>query len=250
MTQAQTSPDTDPGAFLDPIEAALSETHALRRLAMLERMAEIGMALMSGLQRRVERQLEAEEAGEETPGEALNAGETALTFSRLTRAMRLTFALDARMREELRVREYGPPAGAGDDAPTEAEQYRAAQPMMDAYTKASARTALTAVMTEAIETGTAEPSEVERLKVALYERIYESEDEDDVADLRLDGALDRLCADLGVDPALVARWRSGSWVETAVFCKPVRPPGAADRPARPPYPEGQFYSAPYEPPDG
>jgi len=253
MTSPQPIPESEDDDALDPIEQALSETHALRRLAMLEQMAQIGMALMQGLQRRVERQLEAEEAGEETPGEALSANETALTFSRLTRAMRLTFALDARLRDELRVREYGPAAAANDDDDGEEADwiYHRNRPNQVALRRAMYRNAVNAVMTDAIETNASGPAEVERLRVSLYEHLFESEAYDDMEDWTLTRSLERICADLGLDPDIVSHWLPQSWASATIFSRPIRPPGVPDRPHRPPYDTDLFGPGPQKrPPDG
>ena len=258
MTNTQPVPETLDDDALDPIEAALSESHALRRLAMLEQMAEIGMALMQGLQKRVERQLEAEAAGEETPGEALSANETALTFSRLTRAMRLTFALDAQMREDLRVRQNGPVAANDDedDPLTVAENdpnwiYNRNRPEQVALRRAMYRNAVNAVMTEAIETTADGPAEVERLRIGLYETLFENEAYDDIEDQGLGEVLRRVCADLAIDPDVVSHWLSQSWASATIFSKPIRPPGVPDRPFHPPYDTNRFGSGPQRrPPDG
>jgi hypothetical protein len=264
MTNAQPVPESDPDTSdLDPVEQALSEAHALRRLAMLEQMAEIGMALMQGLQRRVERQLAAEEAGETTSGEALSANETAhdtaLAFSRLTRAMRLTFALDARLREELRLREYGPPAGAAapaanddDDDGSEPDwTYHRDRPNQVALRRAMYRNAVNTVMTEAIETHTDDPAEIERLRGALYEHLFESEAYDDIKDWGLKQSLQCICVDLDLDPDIVSHWLPQSWASAMIFSKPIRPPGVPDRPHRPPYDTNYFGPGPQRrPPDG
>jgi hypothetical protein len=252
MTSTEPTPEPHDNDALDPVEMALSESHALRRLAMLEQMAEIGMALMQGLQRRVARQLEAEEAGEETPGSVLSANETAqnaaLTFSRLTRAMRLTFALDARLRDELRVREYGPAAG-DDDAAVDADNdpnwaYASNRPEQVALRRAMYRNAVNAVMTEAIETTASGSSEVERLRIGLYENLFENEAYDDIEDAGLKDVLVRVCTDLQIDPDIVSHWLSQSWASATIFSRPIRPPGVPDRPFHPPYDTNRFGSGP------
>jgi hypothetical protein len=255
MTNAQPAPEALDDDALDPVERALSESHALRRLAMLEQMAEIGMALMQGLQKRVERQLEAEEAGEQTAGAVLSANETAMTFSRLTRAMRLTFALDARLRDELRLREYGPPAAANDQDATDGEEadwvYHRDRPEQVALRRAMYRNAVNAVMTDAIETTADGPAEVERLRVRLYETLFENESYDDIEDQGLKQVLERVCADLGIDPDVVDHWLSQSWASATIFSRPIRPPGVPDRPYHPPYDTNRFGSGPQRrPPDG
>jgi hypothetical protein len=255
MTNARPIPETLDDDALDPVEQALSESHALRRLAMLEQMAEIGMALMQGLQKRVERQLEAEEAGEQTAGAALSASETAMTFSRLTRAMRLTFALDARLRDELRVREYGSPAVANDDDAKDTEEpdwaYHRRRPNQIALRRAMYRNAVNAVMTDAIETNADGAAEVERLRIALYENLFENEAYDDIEDLGLKPVLERICADLELDPDIVSHWLPHSWASATIFSKPIRPPGVPDRPFHPPYDTNRFGSGPQRrPPDG
>lgn len=65
------------------------EIRAVRRLAALKRLSEIGMALAEILGRRVEAAVRA--------GEAIDMGAAALEYSRLSRAVRQTLALEARL---------------------------------------------------------------------------------------------------------------------------------------------------------
>ena len=61
-----------------------------------------------------------------------------------------------------------------------------------------------AVMTDAIETNASGPAEVERLRVSLYEHLFESEAYDDMEDWTLTRSLERICADLGLGHHLLA----------------------------------------------
>jgi hypothetical protein len=79
-------------ADLDDVRLDPREARAERRRAMLEQLAEIGMALARDLSRRVGEGLER--------GEPLDGGDAALEFSRISRSVRQTLALEARLDQD------------------------------------------------------------------------------------------------------------------------------------------------------
>ncbi len=81
MSATQPLPDPD---ALDPREARAAE-----RVAALERLSAIGMALAEVLERRVSEAIET--------GDEIGAGAAALGYSRVSRAVRQTLALKARL---------------------------------------------------------------------------------------------------------------------------------------------------------
>ena len=217
-----TAPDDD----LDALEAALSEGHALRRLAMIEEMAEGGMVVMRDLRRLTEAAQEAPASEDDLAA----AEERARTYGRLTRSMRLNLALDAKMREDLR-RRMDPPEEAEDDHASrwsdKGYDDPAKTPIMRAYGDVMARNAVNAILNGAIDDQIADKGEVERLKVDLYERLYDSEDYRILVDewRDLGRVLEAICQDLGVELEL-SQWKSESWAMGALASRPVRPPGA------------------------
>src|SRR5207249_1768785 len=84
-------------------EAAI--LRAERQLAMLDRMADLAMALAEGLQRRAL----AEAAAAEPPPRPVGR-DPSENFVRVTRAVRLTLAMQMRLEESIRLLIEGPPA--------------------------------------------------------------------------------------------------------------------------------------------
>ena len=74
---------------LDPPRPCEREARALRQMRMLEELAEIGMKLARAVERRIEEKLSAD-------AEDGDAG-LALVFSRISRAVRQTIALESRL---------------------------------------------------------------------------------------------------------------------------------------------------------
>jgi hypothetical protein len=103
LTVALTSPATQP---LDP-----PQDRAAERFAMLRELADIGMEMARALQGEVRARAEAVE----DPGEApRSVAELGLAFSRVSRAVRQTLALEARLEDERLARERA--AEAAEDA--------------------------------------------------------------------------------------------------------------------------------------
>jgi hypothetical protein len=217
--QFETQGDLGAPDDFDALEAALSDSHALRRLAMIEEMAEVGMVLMRDLKRLTEA----------APTDDLaTAEERAKTYGRLTRSMRLNLALDAKMREDLR-RRVDPPEEADNPASRWSDKGYddpAKTPIARAYTDVTARGAVNAIINSAIDDQIKDRGEVERLKVGLYERLYDSEDYRElVGTYHLSQVLEAICQDLGVSLNL-SQWTSESWAMGALLSRPVQPPGA------------------------
>jgi hypothetical protein len=100
MSSADPAPTScDPAATADPAAAAIAQ--AERRLAMLRRLAELGMKLAEGL------------AGRAVPGadHPEPKHDPADSFARVSRAVRLTLALEAKFEQDLAaLRAGGAPA--------------------------------------------------------------------------------------------------------------------------------------------
>ncbi|MDR3510697.1 MAG: hypothetical protein P4L73_03630, partial [Caulobacteraceae bacterium] len=176
-----------------------------RRLAMVERLAEIGMALAEALLRQVSE-----------PGEApVAAADAALAYSRIARAVRLTAALGERIERALASGAAASGAASPDGSAQALDAGRAAE--VTARVKARLRLqlrkeevrhvagcAIAAQAREGVTEGVGE-AEVERLMAGLDERMTDRE-LDDAAWLErpLGELVARLCRDLGVryDPRL------------------------------------------------
>ena len=156
----------------------------MRQMRMLEELAEIGMKLARAVERRVEESVSADvENGD--------AG-LALVFSRISRAVRQTIALESRLDRELHE------ARTAEHAVI-AERARDATRTLARRRKHTVRE----VVQEAFESEAAGP-ELEALLADLDERLDDSDDDLDFAELPIADLAARLCRQLGVpfDPTL------------------------------------------------
>jgi len=217
----------------------------------------MGMTLARNLTRRVVAETEAAEvaaeAGEPEPAPRRGAAiDPALSFSRLSRAVRLTLALeaqtyrqieDAAARREARARAANDDA-RGDDAPARQDfmtpegqiDYlairRRLNPRIHGETDFETRRAVE----ETIEASCDDPDEVERLKGELKERL-EEEDPDEVFFNRthwsIGEAIALICQDLGLDPDW-DRWEARPWArKEAETSPPGSPYATVARPGHP-----------------
>jgi hypothetical protein len=164
---------------------------AERRLFMLGQLAEIGMALARDLSRRVGEGLER--------GEPLDGGAVALEFSRVSRAVRQTIALEARLDQD---RE----ALAKMFAAERAARDRATQ---QARIEGRRRVVRLAVQ-GAIERAGGGYRQMGQLNEALYERLEDPREDDDFADLPVSALVSRICTALGVR-ADWDLWKTTDW---------------------------------------
>jgi hypothetical protein len=187
------------------------------RLAMLHELAQIGMRLARG----VEREAEAPEAA---------AGDLALKFARIARAVRQTLALEARIEGELAAR-------AREDA-----AQRAARLERETRARLAGRkTAIRCAVEQAIE-AEADDHEFEALFDHLEERLQDREDTD-FLDRPVGELVARICRDLGVT-ANWSLWEDEDWaIAEGVTARPAGPgvpeptvlhTAAAGPPPRPP----------------
>jgi len=247
--------DDEPDAE-DPAAALRPPAWAAEQLEVIRELRDMGMTLARNLTRRVVAETEAAEAAAEAgePEAAPRRGavvDPALSFSRLSRAVRLTLALeaqtyrqieDASARSEARARAANDDA-PGDDAPTQDEfmtpdgqiDYlairRRLNPQIHGETDFETRRAVE----ETIEASTCDPDEVERLKTELKERL-ETEDPEDVFFNRthwpIGEAIALICQDLGLDPDW-DRWENRAWArDEAERSPPGSPYATIEQPDR------------------
>ena len=199
-----------------------SQDPAALRLAMLHELAEIGMRLARGVERRAE-------APDAAPGDL------GLVFSRLARAVRQTLALEARLEGEIaaRVRE----ARAID----EVRLIRATRAAVERRAKLVRRAVGQAIEAEACE------NDFESLFDHLDERLADREDDEDFLDRPLGELVARICKDLGVTADL-SLWEDEDWAIEAAAARPPPPAGEAPDPdpayAAPPSPHRRPDGAP------
>jgi len=191
------SPVDDPRAVAETARLAAVVARAERRLRVLEEITEIGMRLMRKLD-------DAPAAGSDAP-----RPDPAVAFAKLSRAVRLTLDLEARVEEDLRAALAGQvevretrretrdqPAGKADD-PDEAARQASVSQVENQVELAIAREA---------------ESEKEYLEhlAALAERLEWDEAYDDVRDQPFREVVEALCKDIGLEPDW-SDWTDNGW---------------------------------------
>ena len=167
------------------------------RLAVLGELTGIGMAVARAVGRLAEAVAETAEDAKERP--AARASELSLAFSRVSRAVRLTLALEERME------------GAAAAAPAPANPYAQSGRLVSALYKADQ---LGEAARDLIEHAAGEDeAKAERLGEALSERLDEL-DADEVLERPLIELIARICKDLDIEPDW-SLWGDQDWVEDA-----------------------------------
>jgi hypothetical protein len=168
----------------DPTPDARTE----RCLAMLERLAEKGMAMV-----------------EAVPEDGM--AQSADTFAKLSRAVRLTIALIPRIEEGPRARR----AKAAADAEA-----------IDPYAplKTGRKAKVRELLRDVIDRETPDPEDNDTLVDALEERLLCDDAYDHIDDLPLRDIVERLCADLELNPDW-SRWTGEGWEPNPPFHRPL-----------------------------
>ena len=215
-----------PPPLADPPEIAAAPdpriARAEERLAMLRELAELGMALARELTRRT---LEAEE--DPDPGAAASANPRAApgprhdpadSFARLSRAVRLTLALEAKVEEDLSALIAG-----GMDRSAESPGAAAAAADDDAHDDwrllprdhpSAYRNRIRDAVFSAINNEVTDIYPAHDLLDALYERLTEGERYDAFVHRPLKEAVAAICEDLGLSPDW-SRWTGDGWPPAA-----------------------------------
>ncbi len=169
-----------------------SEARATRQMRMLQELAEIGMQLARAVGRQVAERTQEDPGGADTDLAADLAADLALVFSRISRAVRQTIALEARLDRELLQAQKAENAAM-------AEQARAAERALARRRKHAVREAVQ----EALDAEACGP-ELEALLADLDERLEDADDDPDFAELAIGQLVARICRQLGVvpDPSL------------------------------------------------
>ena len=165
---------------------------AERHLRMLAELAEIGMDLARALKRRVEAETDAE--ADEPPPVA--GRDPADGFQRISRAVRLTVALETKLGEALRALIAGELVAAETRKAETARRDGEAREQRHKATKNRVSDLVNHVMAAGIE----DQEEYEACYEALEERLEEDEAYEGYADKPLRETVERLCADLGLTP--------------------------------------------------
>jgi len=223
---------------------------ARRHLGMLVDLGDMGMVLARNLVRRVTAETEAAEAQEEAaPPQRGPAIDPALSFTRISRAVRLTIALEARMRREIEAGVFGPanddglkygaPGDDDDDPPAsgpldyEAIKQRHAALFDHGAFKRRNDYDIRRAVDETIEASSDDPDEVERLRGELKERLEEDEVFEERVGWPIGEAIALICQDLGLDHPDWDRLKTRAWaIKEAAENRPGSPYSTAVLPPR------------------
>jgi hypothetical protein len=193
------APDPATDAPQPAIDLSVARTQAC--LAMLERLAAKGLALAEAVK----------EDG---------SADSAAAFAKLSRAIRLTLILKARFEEGPRERIAGRAASAANPA-TE----RGAEPNSEtadpyAALKTGRKAQVRELVREVIDRETPDAEENDILVDALEERLLCDEAYDDIEGLPPRDIVERLCADLELNPDW-SRWTGEGWKPNPPFYRPL-----------------------------
>jgi hypothetical protein len=224
MTAAADTSAAEPQA--DAWEAAQAQARVVveRQLQVLGRLAEIGLAIATALEQQVT-----------AKGAAAPAGEAALAYARVSRAVRLTVALQSSVLQDLQALDRA--AGSRlyeQGCKAERDQQRRARAHRDRVAR---------VLDRVIEGEAASEAEGERLAAAAYERLEHDDIYGDLATRSVSEIIDLVCRDLGLAPDWVSlaeeAWAKQE-IETRTAAAPLAalgghdpPPDAACTPAQP-----------------
>jgi hypothetical protein len=188
MSAPQPAPDI-PEIALDRADA-----RAELRLAKLQRLSDKGLALADAVK----------EDG---------AAESAEAFAKISRAVRLTLTLEAKLDDALSARLAGQIAEA--QSRREAAENDPYAPLKTGP-KARARE----LVRDVIDREIPDPEDHDTLTDALEERLLCDEAYDNIAGLPARAVVERLCADLRLHPDW-SRWTGEGWAPNPPFFRPL-----------------------------
>jgi hypothetical protein len=165
---------------------------------MLQELTEIGMALARDLGRQV--------AEPPAPDKAASRRDPGDSFARLSRAIRLTLNLEARVDAELAALR----AGVAIEAETRRKEAAAKVDKAAEKISADHRQAIEIAMEQAMDIEIEDDEERMACREALDERLDWDEAYKDLDSLTLTEAVRRLCVDLELNPDW-SRWTEEGW---------------------------------------
>jgi hypothetical protein len=179
----------------DP-HAAAAMARAERRLAILAELTELGMDLVRDLGRQASA----------PPDTTAPPREPAEPFARLSRAIRLTLTLEARMDSELAALR----AGAAIEVETRRVAAAASARTAAEVRFGDHRRAIDRAVREALDVEIPDPDERLACRHSLRERLLYDEAYANLETMSLTEVVRRLCADLGLSPDW-SRWSEDGW---------------------------------------
>jgi hypothetical protein len=191
----------------DALEADAAEDPARalieRQLGVLGRLAEAGLNIALA----IERQVTGAGSAEADAAPAVQ-GDVALAYSRVSRAVRLTIGLQARLLKDLQALDQ---AAVLRTTRAQAEAGRARQ-ALEAERKARVQRIVERLILEEAEDRSWDEAEVESLAQEAYERLEHDDIYGDIAALPVSEIVARVCRDLGLEPDW-ARHAEEAWTQ-------------------------------------
>ncbi|MGZ3400761.1 MAG: hypothetical protein ACXWKX_15340 [Caulobacteraceae bacterium] len=205
------SDQTDDSAGPESWERALLD----RQLAELSRLADMGMAMAAAIERRVT----ADEAGSPSNADLHHA---AMDFARVSRAVRMSFALQSRLIAEFKGAAAARAAGAAapDDGPLEVV-WASDLPHHDVVQKRQVR----GIVQRLAEAASLDREGVERLVCEAVERLEDDDIYRDLSRRPLGEIVALICKDLGLEPDW-GRIAGEYWAEAEIAKRPTGSPYA------------------------
>ena len=214
----------DPSPALD-----LRVAQAAERVTMLHDLADLGMSLTRATVRHAIESMEAPEAD----GAAAPRNDPAEIFAKLSRAVRLTITLEAKLDDALVARLAGEipkpekprASGAARSARDAAAKDDAANDDISedenfyAELKTGKKGRVRELMVDVIDREIPDPHDCDDIIDALEERLMLDEAYANLDDLPLRDIVERLCADLKLKPDW-KRWTGEGWTPNPPFWRP------------------------------
>jgi len=231
-----TSYDEDPDAEGSVARETRAPAWAEEHLGVLRDLRDMGMTLARSLTRQVV--AEADEAPGGEVAEAPRRGmpvDPALSFSRISRAVRLTLALEARVHQTIEGAVKDRPANddRSEDGAVGPIDYAAIKRQLRPPIDGKADYEVRRAVEETIEADCDDPDHVERLKEDLAERLEEDEAFAYRGNWSIGEAVALICQDLGLTPDW-DRWEKRGWARReAEESPPGSPYATVERPPDP-----------------
>ena len=223
----------DPAA--DAAERAANDTHAPdpltnraeERLAILREVTDLVMAYTRAAVRHGIQALEAEanpaDAHDKTDAAAAPPAaprrDPAETLAKLTRIVRLTLTLEAKLEDALAARLAGEVAKAETRRAAAEKEREAVDNDPFSPLKSGAKARVRQLVREAADREIGDPEDHDILIHALEERLLCDEAYDDIEGLPLRDIVEHLCADLMLKPDW-RRWAGDGWAPNPPFTRP------------------------------
>ncbi len=192
-----------------------------QEVAMLTRLAQIGLNIAEAVERQAVAQAQIAERAAETGAAASEVsavlGQPGVVYQRVARAVRLTLALRAKAVKELMALDQGQALAR------QARDKAAEETAAEADPVGRRRGRIDRIVRRVIEAEEADEDEVERLSGEAWERLIDEDVYGDVMARPIGEIVARVCEDLGLSPDWNALAREAWAVEEAASGAPGSP---------------------------